>query len=438
MSYNNAYGINEDGKLAVRVIGAGGGGGAVIDVLNVTPSTTAQTITASGRTDGYSPVNVAAVTSAIDANIVAENIKKDVSILGVTGTYAPTGTISITTNGTHDVTNYATADVQVPTTAPALYREYEIADNGVLMPNSTTSQILNFTGVRDVGDYVLYNAYYNNQSIAGAVVMGDLTGMSFSYGCGYAFYNCRNITSVNMPVLMTISGRGAASSMFATSGITSAKLPSLTTVSGFYGCESMFQYCSALTNFEMPFLTTISNLGGCRRMFGFCTALTNGILYSLTSMPGASACDSMFADCSNLVDLSFPSITPNTFASQTNQFVGMCQNIPNITLHFPSNTQAKIETLTGYSATAPFGATAGTVLFDLPATNTLTGADSNTYSRNPKYDTATSLAWKVGAYGTTDFMPAYYTSGTTDPAVSDTIYSDAECTQTVTTITAIA
>jgi hypothetical protein len=116
----------------------------------------------------------------------------------------------------------------------------------------------------------------------------------------------------------------------------------------------------------------------------------------------------------------------------------MCGSITNITLHFPSNTQAKVETLSGYSTTAPFGATSGTVLFDLPATNTLSGADSNTYSRNPKYDTATSLAWKVGAYGTTNFTPAYYTSGTTDPSASDAIYSDAACTQSVTTITAIA
>jgi len=69
------------------VIKGSGGGSAVIDTLNVTPSTSAQTITASGGVDGYSPVNVAAVTSSIDANITAGNIKKDVTILGVTGSY---------------------------------------------------------------------------------------------------------------------------------------------------------------------------------------------------------------------------------------------------------------------------------------------------------------------------------------------------------------
>jgi hypothetical protein len=146
----------------------------------------------------------------------------------------------------------------------------------------------------------------------------------------------------------------------------------------------------------------------------------------------------MFYGCTNLASLSFPSITPNSFGSRTNQFGGLCFGISGIAIHFPSNTQAKIETLQGYSATAPFGANSGTVLFDLPATNTLTGADTVTYTRNPKYDTATALAWKVGAYGTTNFTPAYYTSGTTDPVVGDTIYSDAACTTAVTTISAIA
>ena len=52
----------------------------------VAPTTSEQTITPD---DGYelASVTVEAVTSDIDSNIIAENIKQGVTILGVTGTY---------------------------------------------------------------------------------------------------------------------------------------------------------------------------------------------------------------------------------------------------------------------------------------------------------------------------------------------------------------
>lgn len=53
----------------------------------ITPTTSSQEVTADSGYTGLGTVTVSAVTAAIDANIVAENIKKDVTILGVTGTY---------------------------------------------------------------------------------------------------------------------------------------------------------------------------------------------------------------------------------------------------------------------------------------------------------------------------------------------------------------
>lgn len=71
---------------AIRQIS--GGSEPVLDSVNITPSTVSQTITPPTGTDGYNEINVDAVDNTIDANIVAENIKNGVQILGITGNYS--------------------------------------------------------------------------------------------------------------------------------------------------------------------------------------------------------------------------------------------------------------------------------------------------------------------------------------------------------------
>ena len=326
-----------DGKKHRVVLTAslhGGGGSApVIEELNVTPSTSAQTITAPSGTDGYSPVNVSAVTSAIDANITAGNIKKDVSILGVTGSYegvAPSGTKQITTNGTHDVAGYANADVQVPTTAPAHYVEKTVDANGKLI-NGTN--IINLNGVTNVGDYVLAYAYYyadfpDNTSID----LSSLTTISGSYACSNMFQYCRKITSVY--------------------------LSGLTTISGGYACLSMFQYCSGITSVGLSGLTTISGLNACQYMFQGCTGITSVDLSGLTTISGDSACRSMFQHCTSLATVYIGGTTAINFGTYTNQFRNMFTDCTqNIDVYAPAANQTKIEAMSGYPN---FGAT-GTV-----------------------------------------------------------------------------
>ena len=83
----------------------------------ITPTISKQIIEPDVQYGGLSKVTVNAVTSTIDSDIQAKNIRKGINILGVSGTLEegikPTGTLDVTENGEYDVTNYEKANVNV-------------------------------------------------------------------------------------------------------------------------------------------------------------------------------------------------------------------------------------------------------------------------------------------------------------------------------------
>ena len=253
------------------------------------------------------------------------------SVIAGGGT-TPTGTITITSNGIKDVTNYASADVQVPTTAPALYREFQLDGTGKLIANTTTTHIMDFTGVTDVADYALAHAYRFNTAISGAVDMSDLTTISGVNACSAMFQNC--------------------------TGITSADLSALTTISGSFACNNMFQNCVGLTSANLPALTTVSGSNACSSMFSGCTGLTSANLSALTAVTGAAAYQYMFQTCISLTTVYIGGTTAIDFGTRTNQFQKMFFNCTqNIDVYAPAANKATIEAFSGYPN---FGAT-GTV-----------------------------------------------------------------------------
>lgn len=68
-----------------------GGGTPSLQSKTVLPTTSQQTVTPDSGYDGLSQVIVKAVTAAIDMDILPENIKSGVDILGVVGTYSGSG-----------------------------------------------------------------------------------------------------------------------------------------------------------------------------------------------------------------------------------------------------------------------------------------------------------------------------------------------------------
>lgn len=78
-------------KNGVSIMGVVGTYAPALQSKSVTPTTSQQTVSPDSGYAGLSAVTVGAVTSAIDSNIQQGNIKKGVTILGVTGNYEGEG-----------------------------------------------------------------------------------------------------------------------------------------------------------------------------------------------------------------------------------------------------------------------------------------------------------------------------------------------------------
>lgn len=195
--------------------------------------------------------------------------------------------------------------------------------NGKLIPSTTESQIMDFTGVTDVDAYMLAYAYYNNTEISGAVDFDSLTTVSGSYACANMFYHCTGLTRVN--------------------------LSSLTTLSGGNACYSMFAYCTGLTSIDLSSLATISGNVACSSMFYHCTGLTSVDLSSLTTVSGNNACSGMFNACTSLSTVYIGGITAIDFGTRTNQFTSIFSGCTqNIDVYAPAASQSTIEAMSGY------------------------------------------------------------------------------------------
>lgn len=315
----------------------------VIQSLNVTPTTSSQTITAPSGVDGYTPVNVSAVTSSIDSNIVAGNIKKDVSILGVTGTYEGSGG------------------------GPNAYIPLEVS-NGVLqrpsqsfswsVPNGVTEiaqqalfygfrQALGLTSVSGldkittINQYGLYGCFQGCSNLQGEIIFSDLENLS-SFGL-YSCFSVTKITKLSFPKLKRVPSDGLEQ-LAQNSQLASIELPVLESIVGNYGCYNMCAYCLSLVSASFPMLKTLQ------------------VKYALGNA---------FTGCTNITDIYFPSLMTTSFGvSYIDQFYNLVQNTGTTvthTLHFPSNLENTISKLQGYPL---FGGTSGYVVlsFDLPAT----------------------------------------------------------------------
>ena len=286
----------------------------------VAPTTTQQIVTADSGKDGLSKVTIEAVTSSIDSNIVPENIKKDVSILGVIGTLEsgggqPTagdytvkvidydGTVLLETKGnTGDVITLPTA----PTHDKLVFQEWSasvsvtnntvtIEDNDVMVgavyKTASGQSEFDITLTKVTGLSVTLNM----DDADASKEWGDGTSSTYLYTRhDYTAYGNYTI-KCNGKEISTSNSAGIVGQSSSTYNyyLTNTRLGRVTSIGDY-----AFQYCYSLPSISIP--NSVTSIGN--GAFYYCYSLTSiSIPNSVTSI-GTRA----FQYCYSLTGLSIP------------------------------------------------------------------------------------------------------------------------------------
>lgn len=294
------------------------------------PASTDQSIASGKYLTGNQTFKAVTVTGLTADKVLQGNVIKigdsddDDRIMSVTGTaqggITPTGTKSITANGTGiDVYSYQYADVAVPNSYSAS-DEGKVVSNGALVAqtsdtvtandtydttliNSLTVNVSGSSGysIEDIIERssitgaVVYNTGTQTKLLTGHMINTHITSFSSTKLTDAeqgvrAFYNCTELLSVSLPNL-DINNTGKMIECFGyCTKLTTASLPkfkngnsgmfthctALTTVD-FSACttvpQNTFEYCSSLQTLDLPVCTKINNTA-----FNNCTSLNALIL----------------------------------------------------------------------------------------------------------------------------------------------------------------
>ena len=339
---NGLYNVETFAKADVNV---SGGTEPVLVSLTVTPATTTQTITPAANTDGYNTILVNNVTSSIDENIQAGNIKSGVSILGISGnvTELVGETKTITQNGTYAPTvgnGFTSVNVNVSGGGGSSFESiYEIVNNKLQRKTApftfTLASGVATSANTDVLDYTAWLNYFENSGVTAV----DFSCLNLAISQNQIFkqfcYQCSGLKTANFKNITGISGSNVFQRAFQESGVETIDFSELTSISGSSAFAYAFQSTASLESLTFP---------------------------KLNSITGSSAFSYAFSG-SGIKSLYFPALNSSSFGSNTNQFDRMIYNTNGCTIHFPSGLQSTISGLTG--ASSNFGGSNATIVYDL-------------------------------------------------------------------------
>ena len=291
----------------------------------IVPLTDEVVVTADESFDGLSKVTVGAVTSSIDSNIISENIKSGVSILGVEGNYA---NLEETTATENDVAEGKTAYISTGL----------VTGTGKLAPSITKGLRIDtidangyVTEATFIGDSLFDNCCdsmitpYNMFKNVTLSFTNELKKIKYrSFANCYGLKNIKNYDSV-----VTID----SNVFYSCQNLLLNSLPSNLTSIGEYA----FYGCSKITVSSMPQGVRII----ASQAFRDCKAITEMTFEGDITQISTNA----FSGATKLTKLSFP----NNMSVPTLANINAFQNCPLETIEVPSSLVDSWKSATNWS-----------------------------------------------------------------------------------------
>lgn len=343
---------------AIRSIPTGGGGN--LDTLNVTPTTSQQTLTPTSPVDGWNEVVVAAVDASIDSDIQSQNIRQGVNILGVQGSYEGSGGTYETMSVEPDFSN-GNVVIQ-PSTGYDAIDQITIEKDDTLISSNIKAGVT-VHGI--LGSYSGGGSNYEQKSVTPDFCSGDVTvtpDSGYDALASVVIQKDSDLTPQNVKNGVEINGIVGT---YTGAGVT---LNSHPTSLQYAGCMNETSHTDALpldgSWTKQVDLANINAAQGVRYLFYKNTTITS---VDLTGWDFSNITDSryMFSGCTNLVTIT-GDINLNKTTSVSNTFAN-CSSLVNLSLK-----------------SFGFGATTNTLTLDLSACTSLDadtmiqGMNSNT------------------------------------------------------------